>query len=369
MNTTFEDQLREDLRAAAGHAAYGSVDPVHVIAEGTRLVRHRRRRQGIGATATAVLLAVGGFVATDHGRTTTAPPAGPTTAVASARGSVTFTEMSTNLNGVEVTGPARLRVSLDDSGTVTYTFEDGKGGSTSAGSSISPAGGGVTWGSGGGYPNLVVGVAPAPATHLTDIGSRGSTGGSTSDQKPLPGTRYQAFVRLYSDADAVSKLRGFIWVDGSGAVRTSDPAVEAFSAGFAGLGREPSRLAVVPDWDWLGVFDDEGASSVWISEAEGSFGNEVPRVEMGKLDGSSTRVTAAGILPGDASRITPSYASGAGTHPVQTAPLRRPDGSPGPYTGFFTEFRDHEPQRAPRPWLTSIAWTDAIGQRHQSTLR
>lgn len=368
MNTTFEDQLREDLRAAAGQPAYGSIDPAEVIGEGRRAVRRRHRLQAFGAAAAVAVLGVGGLLVTDTGRTTTAPPAHHLTAPT--QSSVVFNDLSTNLNGVEVAGPTSLRVQLDRAtGAVTYTFIDGKGTSTSGGAKVALVGGGITWGTGDAYPNLVVGLAPAPATHLTDVGVRGGTGGSTSDVKQLPGTRYQAFVRLYSATASVSQLRGFVWVDSSGTVQTSDPAVKAYSAGFVGLGRGPSRLAAVPDWDWLGVFDDDGASSVWISEAAGTFGNEVPRVEMGRLDGTATQVTVAGLLPAGASLVTPSYAPGAGSHPLLTESLRDAEGSPGPYTGFFAQFRDEEPMRAPTPWLTGIAWTDAGGQRHQGTLR
>jgi hypothetical protein len=369
VNDTFEDQLRADLHAAAGHPAYGSIDPAEVIGEGRRVVRRRHRLQAVGAAAAVAVLGVGGFLVTDTGRTTTTPPAhhSPTVPTGS---SVVFHDLSTNLNGLEVPGPAWVRVDLDQTtGAVTYTFNDGKDTSASGHASVAPGGGSITWSTGDGYPNLVVGVAPAPAIHLTDIGGRGGTGGSTSDVKLLPGTPYQAFVRLYSATESVSQLQGFVWVDSSGAVRTSDRAVKAYSAGFAGLGRAPSRLATVPDWDWLGVFDDDGASSVWISEAAGTFGNEVPRVEMGRLDGTATQVTVAGLLPAGASLVTPSYALGAGSHPLLTAPLKDAEGSPGPYTGFFAQFRDEEPKRAPTPWLTGIAWTDAGGQRHQGTLR
>ena len=77
MTNTFEDQLREDLHAATSHTAYRSIDLAQVIGEGSRLVRHRRRQRGLGTVAAVAVLAVGGFLVTDHGRATTAPPAGP----------------------------------------------------------------------------------------------------------------------------------------------------------------------------------------------------------------------------------------------------------------------------------------------------
>ena len=367
MNDLFEDQLRADLHTAAGRAAYDSIDLTEVIGEGRRVVRRRHRLQAFGAAAVAVL-GVGGFLATDTGRTTTAPPAQHHTA-APTEASVVFNDLTTNFNGVEMTGPSWVRVQLDQAtGAVTYTFNDGKGTSTSGGASVAPGGGSITWGTGDQYPNLVVGVAPAPATHLTDIGVRGGTGGSTSDAKQLPGTRYQAFVRMYSAKTSVPQLRGFVWADSAGAIRTSDASVKAYSTGFIGLGRGPSTLVAVPNWDWLGVFDDDGASSVWISEASGTFGNQVPRVEMGRLDGKNSRVTVAGLLPAGVTGVTPRYAAGMASHPLQTAVLRDADGAAGHYTGFFAQFVDKTPKGTPSPWLTHISWTDAGGQQHQSAL-
>ena len=368
MNDLFEDQLRADLHSAAGRPAYDSIDPTEVIGEGRRVVRRRHRTQALGAAAAVAVIGVGGFLATDTGRTTTAPPAHHSTTEPT-QASVVFNDLSTNFNGVEVAGPAWVRVDLDQAtGAVTYTFNDGKGTSTSGGASVAPGGGSITWGTGDQFPNLVVGVAPSPATHLTDIGVRGGTGGSTSDVKQLPGTRYQAFVRLYSATKSVSQLRGFIWVDSAGVVRTSDPAVKAYSAGFTGLGRGPSRLTVVPDWDWLGVLDDDGTSSVWITEASGTFGNQVPRVEMGRLDGKNSQVTVAGLLPAGATGVTPHYAAGMASHPLQTTVLRDADGAAGHYTGFFAQFVDKAPKGTPSPWLTHISWTDPGGQRQESTL-
>lgn len=75
MNDLFEDQLRADLHTAAGRPAYDAIDPTEVIGEGTRFVRRRRRLQALGAAAAVAVLGVGGFLATDAGRTTTAPPA------------------------------------------------------------------------------------------------------------------------------------------------------------------------------------------------------------------------------------------------------------------------------------------------------
>jgi hypothetical protein len=369
VNDLFEDQLRADLHTAAGQPAYDSIDPTQVIGEGRRVVRRRHRLQALGAAAAVAVLGVGGFLATDTGRTTTAPPAQHHT-TAPTEATVVFSDLSTNFADTPVAGPASVRVELDQAtGTVTYTFNDTKGTTTSSSASVNPDGGSITWGTGDQYPNLVVGVAPAPATHLTDIGVRGGTGGSMSDVKPLPGTRYQAFVRLYSAKTSVSQLRGFVWVDSSDAVRTSDPAVKAYSASFVGLGRGPSRLTAVPDWDWLGVFDDDGAGSVWISEAAGTFGNEVPRVELGRLDGKNEQVTVAGLLPAGVSGVTPRFAAGTPSRPLQMAVLRDADGAAGRYTGFFGQSLVQKPKGTPSPWLTHLAWTDASGHRQESTLR
>lgn len=75
MNDLFEDQLRADLHTAAGRPAYDPIDPTQVIGEGRRVVRRRHRIQAIGAAAAVAVIGVGGFLATDTGRTTTAPPA------------------------------------------------------------------------------------------------------------------------------------------------------------------------------------------------------------------------------------------------------------------------------------------------------
>lgn len=75
MNDLFEDQLRAYLHAAAGRPAYDSIDPTEVIGEGRRVVRRRHRLQALGTAAAVAVLGVGGFLATDTGRTTTAPPA------------------------------------------------------------------------------------------------------------------------------------------------------------------------------------------------------------------------------------------------------------------------------------------------------
>jgi hypothetical protein len=75
VNDLFEHQLRADLHTAAGRPAYDSIDPTEVIGEGRRVVRRRHRLQAFGAAAAVAVLGVGGFLATDTGRTTTAPPA------------------------------------------------------------------------------------------------------------------------------------------------------------------------------------------------------------------------------------------------------------------------------------------------------
>ena len=369
MNDLFEDQLRADLHTAAGRPAYDFIDPTAVIGEGRRVVRRRHRLQALGAAAAVAVIGVGGFLATDTGRTTTAPPAQHHT-TAPAQASVVFSDLSSNFADTPVAGPASVRIELDQAtGAVTYTFIDTKGTSTSSSASVAPSGGSITWGTGDKYPNLVVGVAPAPATNLTDIGVRGGTGGSMSDVKPIPGTRYQAFVRLYSAKASVSQLRGFVWVDSSGAVRTSDPATKAYSAGFVGLGRVHSRLVAVPAWDWLGMFGDDGTGSVWISEAAGPFGNEVARIEMGRLDGKNEQVTVAGLLPAGATGVTPRFAVGMPARPLQTAVLRDADGAAGGYTGFFAQSLVKRPKGTPSPWLTHLSWTDASGHRQEGTLR
>ena len=62
--------------------------------------------------AAVAVIGVGGFLASDSGRTTTAPPAHHDTAVPT-EASVVFNDLTTNFNGVEVTGPGSVRVQLD----------------------------------------------------------------------------------------------------------------------------------------------------------------------------------------------------------------------------------------------------------------
>jgi hypothetical protein len=116
------------------------------------------------------------------------------------------------------------------------------------------------------------------------------------------------------------------------------------------------------------VFDESGTSSIWISEA-GTVGSEVPRVEMGRLEGTRSQVTVAGLLPAGVTKVTPRYAAGRASHPLQTAVLRDADGAAGRYTGFFAQFVDEKPRQTPSPWLTGISWTDASGHRQEATLR
>lgn len=74
MNDLFEDHLRADLHTAAGRPAYDSIDPTEVIGEGRRVVRRRHRIQALAAATAVAVIGVGGFLATDAGRTATAPP-------------------------------------------------------------------------------------------------------------------------------------------------------------------------------------------------------------------------------------------------------------------------------------------------------
>ena len=204
MTSPFEDQLRADLHAATSRTAYESVDPAQIIGEGSRLVRRRRLQRAVGSAAAVAVLSVGGFLATDHGRTTTAPPAGPTTTT---------------------TVPDRALLSLSGDGTHRFLAERGPGSDEvrvvdTAGANHTvvarltvPRGGQQITSTSVSGTGVVVGLLPHGAHLLgADTDAPSDNGGYGSDIQPL-GAELAFFAVSWDDASRTDGAPRFLWAD------------------------------------------------------------------------------------------------------------------------------------------------------------
>lgn len=355
MTHYLEDALRAELHAATADAHHLPVDPDDVIAQGRRALRYRAGRRALAAMA-VVAVAVGGVVAAHGARLAVSPPAHRATGF----GTVSFTGLDKPLGDSAPTGARTLRVAVA-AGRVTYTLIAADGSATSV-TGPTPSPEQTTWRTLKAFPNVAVGLAPATATHLTDVGVPVSNGASVFDTKRVPGTEYQAFVSLYSST--LNVLHGFLWVDPRGTAHTTDLAAPAYSTAFTGSSGERWLLVTVPDWDWLGLFGPGQVASTRISEASGPFSTGIPRLESAHAVGTTMQVNTVGLLPVGATKVRPAFGTGDVPGPVQVTTLTDDTGRPSPYAGFFTETMVDRSR--PGPWMTALTWTDHSGKQHDN---
>ena len=352
MNNTFEDQLRADLHAAAGQPAYGSIDPTQVIGEGRRVVRRRHRLQALGAAAAVAVLGVGGFLATDTGRATTAPPAhhGSTASVSRAlltvdgAGEARFLAErdadSEEVRVIDAAGPeravlARLRVP-SDAKPLAYSALTVR--------------------------DSLVGLLPAGATLLqVSTDGVGEQTGYRSDLQAL-GDDLVVFAVHFEQPGRLDSLSRVLWADATGMVwDTNRPLL---SARFASPGD-----AAVPQLVWVDVANDIWGTSdpvggalterpleTWSLSSMGSF--EPPD---SKHPGRGTFVIT-GLLPyAEVSKLTATWAPGV----TVVSPLQGQQLTSGDRTNL-TAFHAVVTTEAelPEPLLRSVTFTGADGKAH-----
>ncbi len=357
MTTSFEDQLRADLRAAADGGATTGIDPAAVIAAGTRVVRRRRLAYAGSAAVVAILAVVGGLALTPGTRRTPAPPV-PATQSATARATATARLELTSVggsNGGTAFAGGTYEVQLDrDPSTeadLTYWQVESPGGTSekvvALGRSATPKGGvGVTWGHAPGSP-VIIGVAPKGAKLLGVVNGFPEGGGSTGDTAPLAGTDYEAFAYAFSaakDADAVTAV---VYEDASGAV-VSSTGERAQTAAFP----NGERAYVLPGLAVWGVAGEAmGPLSPtpdggWVSSSRSGSGTD-------------THWSLVGLLPGRAADVTAT--AGAGGH-LQGAPSVVGLGS---YSAYQLSVVGKDPVKA----VAALTWRDPAGASHTWTPR
>ncbi len=352
MTNTFEDQLREDLHAATSHTAYRSIDPAQVIGEGSRLVQRRRRqRGGLGAVAAVAVLAVGGFLVTDHGRATTAPPAGPstTTSPASTRSAVFNPGIPANRQFVVDVAPEASAESNVSYYEVDVTTRE----RTLLGrSSTRGMGDGMTWGTGDPASGVILGLVPKDAYSAVPLFVPQPTSGFDMAVEMMEGTGYQAFMLGSEDAATLEAFQGLVWSMPGGTVHGPSGVLPV--ADFPGAGAvEGVRVWVAPE---LKVF---GLDRMGVEEAIPVSGRLSVHFTS-YLDVDTERATAFGLVERGSRDVSLRFSDGTTvTRPVDTAPV----GDTG-YDAFLAEASGREGTVR----LLEVSWTDPFGSRQSRTV-
>jgi hypothetical protein len=365
VSTAFETKLREDLHAAADHAAPGSFDPATIIGEGTRVVRRRRLRRGLGAVAAVTVLALlaTGSALWHGGRDDSAPVPPAQRTVLGAVVSATLSKDGANLNGTDVPGPDRLAVELDTgTGELRFSAVSGDGARTVlGGSSVSGVPQGATWGTGTGVENVWVGVVPKGATNLMPVGEipAAGGGGATQDQAPLAGTDFDAFAIWFEKPADLEGLTTLLWQDSAGRVQAADSSPVG-SVAFTDHSGSRVTVFVSEEGNTLGVIDATGSARVALhGEGQGT----VPDLQAGSGSGPTFVGTVVALLPKGSTRPAADFATGLGNPRLQAQDV------PGTgYTAVFTSFA-YDRLSSSSPWMTSIRWTGADGAAKSVTLR
>ncbi len=234
-----------------------AVDPYAVLAGGRR--RRRRRTLAVGAAAaTAATVAVAVTAASLGGADLADPlPAGRTDTSATATSATLDIGNPVDNTGTPIPGPSRFAVTVDPArsdvdGNLGYYTVGPDGRRTllarsdirlPSGSAVSGERPSVTWGTGSAAPHVVIGVLPAGATQWTLIAA-GATGGSYSDDAPLPGVGLTAFAAIYEKAGDAGDVTGIVWRDRDGVVWDQTGRLAATDLGGGVLGFVDPRLSV-----------------------------------------------------------------------------------------------------------------------------
>ena len=352
MNDLFEDELRADLHTAAGRPAYDFIDPTAVIGEGRRVVRRRHRLQALGAAAAVAVIGVGGFLATDTGRTTTAPPAHRSSTVPVDRALLQtgngelgrfLVQRAPHSDEVTVadtsdanrTVVARLRVP-DDAKPLSYTVLSAR--------------------------DTLVGLLPH-GSHLLQVTTDavGANTGYHSDVQFL-GQDLSVFAARFDEPGRLGSLSRILWTDATDLVWDGERPLP--TARFDAPGD-----TTVPQLVWLdvangvwGTSDPVGGSLTerplqdWTQSSLGSFAppdSEHP--------GRGTFIIT-GLLPfADVSKLSAAWAPGV----TVVSPLQGQQLTSGDRTNL-TAFHAVVATKGelPEPLLRSVTFTGSDGKRH-----
>ncbi len=309
MSTDFERRLSATLREAADAAgpAYPHLDTGAVISAGRGVVRRRRLlRTGAAVAVLAVVLGAAGIIADGRDQAAEQLPAHQKDI-----GVVTVTlghpEPFVDNSGTDIPGPSHFAVTLDtapDGGQNVAYYAIADGGSRTLLTTASvdldhPTGTFATFEY---WPHVVIGLVPTTWSSLVAVAPN-ATGGSYSDQAPLRGTRYRAFVSVYeSDADT-AHVSGLMWLDKNGRVY-SDSGAEVPSVALG----DSAAYVDAADGIW-GMFDTSGSSSLPLNADLGT-GLAEQFLDFGSGTGATLTTTFVAIVDVSAENPTVTYARG-----------------------------------------------------------
>jgi hypothetical protein len=356
VNDLFEDQLRSDLHAAAGHTAYPSIDPATVIGEGRRVVRRRHRLQALGAAAAVAAIAVGGVLATDVGRTTTAPPAGGTATQppVTSRALVTLAEdgggrllaelgpADREVRVLDVSGDTRpvvatLRVPQGDSPMVSAVVEGGR---------------------------MLVGLMPRGG-HLLQAGAEGrpTEGGWRHDERLLGrdlvvfGVRFDVPLPM----DATPRI---VWTDQRQVVWDGTRPMPSTAFESSGDLVGDPLVWLDPRRSTWGFSDSSVRGTLTERRLEPFALATLPSVAGEGQAEAVGHTHVAGLLPGtDLSNLEPLWARGV--TPVSPLRARTLTTDGDGLTAFHALVRVES--GIPGPLVQRLTWTDPDGQSRQQT--
>jgi hypothetical protein len=349
VNETFEDQLRTDLHAATRHTAYPSIEPADVIAEGRRVVRRRHRLQALGAAAAVAAIAVGGVLATDAGRTTTAPPAGPstTTSATSTHTAVFNPNMPANRQFVVEVAPEG---SAD--ANVSYYEVDltSKQRSLLGRSSTRGVGDGITWGRGD--ANVILGLYPKDAFGALPLFNPPATAGFDMAVEVMEGTGYQAFMLGSENAATLEAFEGLVWSMPGGGIHGPDGSLP--TADFLDeKSVSTAKVFVVPGLETVGLDLLGPVATAPITEPGTFTVHTSSRTADGK-----TQLNVYGLVQQGSTDLHLTFSDGTTvTMPARTEPL----GTTG-YDAFYAEATGPEGAR-----LLTVGWVDPSGTKQSRT--
>jgi hypothetical protein len=355
MTSTFEDQLREDLHAAAGHTAYPSIDPTEVIGDGRRFVRRRRRQQAVTAVAAVAVLAVGGLIATDQGRTTTAPPAGPSSITSAAPVSRALLNLSDDGLGRFIAewtpgtdGVVIVDAADDSRPTVARLLLPAAGHQVTA--AVLPERGSV------------IALLPADSHVLSlDTTAASKNGGYQSDTKNL-GEDLVLYGARFDDPARAQGTARIMWVDGTDMVWDGDVPLPTARFDAPGGAVVPQLVWVDAAHDIWGTSDPVGGSlterplETWSLDSMGSFAPPDSQ-----HPGRGTFIIT-GLLPyADVSDLTATWARGVTVvSPLQGRQLTSGDRTN--LTAFHAAVTTEG--ELPEPLLRSVTFTGPDGKKH-----
>lgn len=357
MNDLFEDQLRADLHAAAGQPAYDSIDPTDVIGEGRRVVRRRHRLQALGAAAAVAVLGVGGYLATDTGRTTTAPPANHSSTAPASRALLTVDGAGEARFVVEHPADSdevRVLDASDPSRPVLARMRVPSGAKPLDYAAVSAR-------------DSLTGVLPAGSTLLqVSTDAVGEQTGYRSDLQAL-GDDHVAFAVHFDQPGRLDSLSRILWADATGMVwDTNTPLPSALFA--------PPGTPTVPQLVWV-----DSAHDIWgTSDRLGGALSEKPleawsQSSMGSFEPAGSKnagrgtFVITGLLPyADVSKLTATWAPGVTVvSPLQGQQLT--SGDAVNLTAFHAVVTTQG--ELPEPLLRSVTFTGADGKSHSHGYR